>query len=157
MSSVAERLRTVNGWPPERIAPVLVAINDAQCEQPLAPIEIAGIASLAAAANTSPAAKMSRAQVYGLINGERTYQDTKWAKPAHCHSATEYLVYIRHHTNKGLDRVSVEDGEQGALEQLRKIAALAVAAMEEHGAPKRRKPNELLRRAIDADEDVVYP
>jgi hypothetical protein len=47
------------------------------------------------------------------------------------------LVYIQHYVDLAFNRVSTEDGEQGALENLRKIAALAVAAMEEHGAPPR--------------------
>ncbi len=80
---------------------------------------------------------MDRNTVYELIDGERAYQEQRWERPKHNHSATEYLVYIRHYVGKAFERVSTEDGEGGALECIRKIAALAVAAMEEHGAPPR--------------------
>lgn len=80
---------------------------------------------------------LTRKEVYEIIDGEREYQETRWVRPQHNHSATEYLVYIDHYLKKALARVSIEEGEDGALENLRKIAALAVAAMEEHGAPRR--------------------
>jgi hypothetical protein len=50
---------------------------------------------------------------------------------------TEYLVYIEHYVNQAKAKVSVEDGEESALSDLRKIAALAVAAMEENGLSRR--------------------
>ena len=81
--------------------------------------------------------KLLREQVYNIIDGERAYQEQRWERPKHNHSATEYLVYIDHYVKQGFARVSMEDGEEGALEVLRKIAALAVAAIEEHGAPER--------------------
>lgn len=80
---------------------------------------------------------MTRNEVYKLIDGEREYQERRWERPKHNHSATEYLVYVDHYVKTAFQRVSTQDGENGALECLRKIAALAVAAMEEHGAPPR--------------------
>lgn len=81
--------------------------------------------------------KTERSEIYKLIDGERDYQERRWERPQHNHSATEYLVYIDHYVKLAFQRVSTENGEAGALENLRKIAALAVAAMEEHGAPAR--------------------
>lgn len=80
---------------------------------------------------------MTRQEVYQLIDGERDYQESRWERPRHNHTATEYLVYINHYIQQAFARVSTEDGEEGALESLRKIAAIAVSAMEEHGAPAR--------------------
>jgi hypothetical protein len=81
---------------------------------------------------------MKRSEVYAAIDSERDYQDKVWQKPDHNHSATEYLVYINYYVQKGFVVVSTENGEQGALPILRKIAALSVAAMEEHGAELRK-------------------
>lgn len=80
---------------------------------------------------------MTRQDAFRLIDHERQYQDTRWPKPTHCHSATEYLVYIQHQINQAFAHVSTENGEAGALSHVRNIAALAVAAMEDHGAPDR--------------------
>ena len=82
--------------------------------------------------------KATREQVYDAIDDERDYQEQRWERPAHNHSATEYLVYIDHYVKKAFASVSTEENELGALDNLRKIAALAVAAMEEHGFIERR-------------------
>ena len=79
---------------------------------------------------------MERSEVYALIDGERAHQDRKW--PGHQHSVTEYLVYIRDYVEDALHRVTHESGENGVKPNVRKIAALAVACMEENGAPPRR-------------------
>lgn len=80
---------------------------------------------------------MERNEVYKLIDGEREYQESRWPHPAHKHSATEYMVYIQYYVGLAMTAVSAQDSESGALVNLRKIAAIAVAAMEEHGAPAR--------------------
>ena len=76
--------------------------------------------------------KDTQATVFYAIKGEREYQEQH--RPDHrSRSLTEYLVYINHYVNKAFDVVSVEDGEDFARASLRKIAALAAAALEEHG------------------------
>ncbi len=75
----------------------------------------------------------TRKEVYAAIDSEREYQDTVWQKPEHNHSATEYLVYIDHYVKQAFNKVSTENGEKNALTDLKKIAALAVAALEQHG------------------------
>lgn len=82
--------------------------------------------------------KASRVKVYDAINSERNYQDTRWPKPAHSHSNTEYLVYIQTYVTEALQKVSHEYGDESTRDALRKIAALAVAAMEENGAEFRK-------------------
>ena len=81
--------------------------------------------------------KATRQEVYNTIDGERDYQEKRWERPAHNHSNTEYLVYIRHYVNEALSAVSTQDGDRATLPALRKIAALAVAAMEANGAQPR--------------------
>lgn len=78
-----------------------------------------------------------RDNVYEAIDGERDYQDVRWQKPRHTHTNTEFLVYINHYVQKGLAAVSVADSDLEAKDVLRKIAALAVAAMEANGVVER--------------------
>jgi hypothetical protein len=79
--------------------------------------------------------KASRDEVYTAIDTERNYQEERW--PFHKHSATEFLVFINHYVSKAMACASTENHNDNVLDGLRKIAALAVAAMEEHGAPPR--------------------
>lgn len=81
--------------------------------------------------------KVTREKVYEAIDGERDYQEKRWERPLHTHSNTEYLVYIQHYVNQAFTAVSTQDGDGATLPALRKIAALAVAAMEENGAQLR--------------------
>lgn len=77
--------------------------------------------------------KVTREEVYKAIDGEREYQETRWERPAHAHTNTEYLVYVQYYVNQALAAVSTQDGDGATFPALRKIAALAVAAMEENG------------------------
>lgn len=82
--------------------------------------------------------KATRMEVFEVIDEERYYQNERW--PGHTHSNTEYLVYIDHYIKQGFQAASTLDGGDYGLETrnvLRKIAALAVAAMEENGAEHR--------------------
>jgi len=53
---------------------------------------------------------------------------------------TEWLAYMRHYIEEGL-KVTTTNGDPEAtiqgLEFARKVAALGVVAMEQHGAPRR--------------------
>jgi hypothetical protein len=73
----------------------------------------------------------TRKEIYAAIDGERNYQDERW--PGHRHSVTEFLVYINRYVLIGMEKMSKADNDNEALPELRKIAALAVAAMEENG------------------------
>jgi hypothetical protein len=85
--------------------------------------------------------RATRELVYKAVDGERTYQERRWQRPAHNHTNTEYLVYIQHYVHQALEAVSVDDGEWATFPALRKIAALAVAAMEENGVIERDNPH----------------
>lgn len=82
----------------------------------------------------------TRAEVYAAIDSERAYQK-KWENPELTdsggrHSNVEFLVYIRDYVEEALHSAS-RDPDPTARTQntnaLRKIAALAVAAMEQNG------------------------
>lgn len=83
---------------------------------------------------------ISRQEVFEHVNDEREYQDAKWPLPAHLHSMTEFAVYIENYITEIFRIVSITDEtvtHDQIMERFRKIAALAVAAMEQHGTPPR--------------------
>lgn len=81
-----------------------------------------------------------RAEVYAAIDGERDYQ-RKWENPELTdsngrHSNVEFLVYIRSYANEALEVASRAPDPEARVQNthaMRKIAALAVAAMEQNG------------------------
>lgn len=83
-----------------------------------------------------------RDHVYDAIDSERDYQNAKWGENGshNPHSVTEWLTYMRHYIDEGL-RVATLTNEpetdQAALPFARKVAALGVVCMEQHGAPRR--------------------
>ena len=79
---------------------------------------------------------MERKKVYNLIDGERDYQDQKWRENATDNSISDWLTYIRIHLLRADEAVYNGDKDE-VMSQIRKIAALAVASIEEHSAPKR--------------------
>lgn len=87
---------------------------------------------------------VDRAEVYAAIDGEREYQAVRWSEDITCtggrHSVTEFLVYMRDYAEEALHNVSREadpGASEKALHWVRKVAALGVACMEQHGAPRR--------------------
>lgn len=75
---------------------------------------------------------MNRADVFKLIDGERQYQDSLPHHSAEQDANTPvaaWLVYIETHLAKAKERIYYLDPPK-ALEEVRKIAALAVACME---------------------------
>jgi hypothetical protein len=88
----------------------------------------------------------TRKQVYKIIDGERAYQNKRWGidlnrKSMPEHSPQEWLTYIKDYAEEGLHigaREAFETGEPKQMEIFRKIAAIAVAAMEEHEVEPRK-------------------
>jgi hypothetical protein len=82
---------------------------------------------------------MTRVEVYKVIEAERAYQDSKWGptQEGGKHSLTEFLAYIQDYTNEAMhicSRTAAPECDDFARHSMRKIAALAVAALEQHGA-----------------------
>lgn len=74
-----------------------------------------------------------RKEVYELIDSERSYQEERWH--GHKHSPQEWLTYIRDYCEEALHVGTREDDATCLPKQManiRKIGALAVAAMEQH-------------------------
>src|SRR5579872_3794032 len=73
-----------------------------------------------------------RLKVYLAIDGERDYQNATW--PAPLTSVGDAILLIGHYHDKARRAWATEQRpEKNALGQLRKIAAIAVRAMEENG------------------------
>jgi len=88
----------------------------------------------------------TRQDAYTVIDGERTYQDTQVdpSKYGLNDSATfaYYLTVLDTYLRKAQDSYTF-DGVEQSLHQIRKLAAIAVHCMEDHGAPPRVLPEEV--------------
>jgi hypothetical protein len=89
--------------------------------------------------------KLSREEVYKLIDGEREYQDKKWLPMPESrhdnHSPEEWLMYIEDYVNEAKHICSREAYgicEPKAMDIMRKIAAMAVCAIEQNGCEPRK-------------------
>lgn len=89
-------------------------------------------------------AKATRADALAALDGEREYQDRRWNVNTTTsegeHELESFFYYAEHYL--GLARTALstkaqQDAYPEALHIARKIGALMVAAMEQHGAPKR--------------------
>jgi hypothetical protein len=85
-------------------------------------------------------APQARNEVFSAINNEREYQEVIWCEATTptkgLHTPTEYLVYINHYQRKAEVAASTmpdPDASVAILDNLRKVAALAVACMEQNG------------------------
>lgn len=82
----------------------------------------------------------SRSYVLDRLIEERDYQDRKWGfAPT---SIAEFILYMEHHLTiarqiASTQKMSDSENARDALHQIRKVTALGVACMEEHGAPSR--------------------
>ena len=85
---------------------------------------------------------MERSEVYAVIDSERDYQDRKWGtidqRPKQVGS---WLTLMRAILTEAEMEWAHTDGDHTALDEIRKLAATAIACMEQHGATKR-KPAE---------------
>ena len=84
-------------------------------------------------------------QVLKVIVGERIYQDARW-NPATTtsggfHEVGAWLTFMRSYLREAEDQISRgadPQASEAALNTVRKIAAMSVACMEQHGAPERK-------------------
>lgn len=89
------------------------------------------------------------AEAIAVIVGERQYQYRKWGDNPH--SLLEFLVYIKNYTEEAIHAESrLPDAQANELSRhtLRKVAALAVAAMQQHGVRQREDEGD---RPVGAD------
>lgn len=85
-----------------------------------------------------PVRSAGREAVYALIDGERDYQDEKWCDEDN--SVGDWLTYIRYYLRHAEEALTIEGGPDGdwiAMDTIRKITAMGVAAMEDNETPAR--------------------
>lgn len=112
---------------------------------------------------------MNRQQVYELIDGERDYQNWRWnATTTYSegkHSPEEWFMYIEDYVNEAkhiLSRENIQQAYPKAMDIMRKVAAMAVNAMEQNDTKprpsKRRKfyrLKEEVKTVIEVDGEIV--
>lgn len=86
-------------------------------------------------------------QVYREIKRERKYQKLRWGVPdvdglrEIQKDPEHYLLYMQCFLSKAIERISTENGSDGALEEIRKVTALGFACLEQNGCPSRELRN----------------
>lgn len=80
-----------------------------------------------------------RAIVYRVIDSERHYQNNLGVDRSDGVDRTvgDYLTMLDCYLRKAKDQWTNNPGNLEALHEIRKVAAIAVRCMEEHGAPSR--------------------
>lgn len=108
---------------------------------------------------------IKRSEVYEAIDTERDYQDRRWGNTLSGNrepgefdrggdrTIDEFILYIAGYTNDLVENASHFADTDVKLDIIRKVTALGVAAMEQHGAPLRLIPIEL--RGKDELEGLV--
>ncbi len=91
---------------------------------------------------------LSRAVAYGIIDEERDYQDSLFAGTLSgnrkiegdvaVRSVDEFAAYLQGYQNELIRLVSTSSDDMQKMNVVRKMAALAVQSIEQHGAPRRR-------------------
>ena len=88
--------------------------------------------------NWSNTDRIPRADVYRVIDGEREYQEklpgNRSEDPKRIRAVSEYLTMLDHYVRHAQDAWTTRAGIEVPLQDMRKIAALAVRCMEEWGA-----------------------
>lgn len=84
--------------------------------------------------NRTPVRPASRDRVYDIIDGERDYQDATWPASEGKLTVGEYLVVFEEYVAKARALWVKEHGDVMTLNNFRKLAGIAVRALETHGA-----------------------
>lgn len=80
---------------------------------------------------------MNRIDVYKLIDGEREYQNLRWGKVFDdTNTLEDWIAYIIQYIALA-DSNEVALNKTESLENIRKVAALCVACMEQNDTPAR--------------------
>jgi hypothetical protein len=100
---------------------------------------------------------MKRGRIFGVITGERMYQDSqqrggRWQKQTH--TVGEELLLMKVYLDKAIAKCAHNFGDAPALHGIRKVAALAVRCMENHGALPRELVGTEVLDVLDVAEEV---
>ena len=83
--------------------------------------------------------KTDQSTVLAAVKDERKWQDQKWGTIAeHPHEVGSWLTIMRQLLNDAEREYMSQRGDLGALHEIRKVCAVGVACMEQHGSPFRK-------------------
>lgn len=80
---------------------------------------------------------MKLGKVFAIIKGERDYQDAQQETgrfQVAVHTVGEELVLMKVYLDKAMAKYAKDFGDASALHGIRKVVALAIRCMENHGA-----------------------
>lgn len=81
---------------------------------------------------------MINQEVLTAVHDERVFQNRKWGTiTEHPHEVGGYLTIMRKLLTDAEAAWSSQRGDAGALDEVRKVVAVGVACMEQHGAIQR--------------------
>lgn len=81
---------------------------------------------------------MTREEVYRVIDGERKYQDWKWGSiEDRPHEVGAWIALMENLLEDARRAWGCSRSDMPALDELRKLVAVGVACMEQHGVPGR--------------------
>ena len=88
----------------------------------------------------------TREEVYKAIDSERDYQDSRWNKETttseNIHSFEDWIVYMEDYLTEAkyiLSRNARQVAEPNVCHIMRKVVAMGVNSLEQHGALHRKK------------------
>jgi hypothetical protein len=84
--------------------------------------------------NLPPVRPPNRAVIYDVIDGERDYQDEQWSATDRDLTPGEFIILFEEYVAKARAAWVKKHGDRAAVDSFRKLAAIAVRAMEMHGA-----------------------
>ena len=106
--------------------------------------------------------QISRWKVYRIIDEERQYQDSlggdrtdnpTGGEDPIPHTVGDFSTMLQQYQNELVEAWTKNPGDEPALHVMRKIAAIAVNCMEQHGAPPRiLPPNPVLNATVTLEE-----
>ena len=95
-------------------------------------------------------AKSTQEEVFKGLQSERRYQTCRWGRRQNVgeadffvedwHSVGDYLVFIRQHLRDAEEALTTTPSDLAALDEIRKLTALGIACLEQHGCPIRSNP-----------------
>lgn len=82
---------------------------------------------------------LTRNDVFSAVDEERKFQDQKWGTLTESpHEVGSWLIIMRQLLNDAEQAYSSQREDIHALDEIRKVVAVGVACMEQHGVPPRR-------------------
>ncbi len=84
--------------------------------------------------NKVPVRPATRDAVYDVVDGERDYQDGEWSAAERSLTPGEYLILFEEYVAKARAVWVKEHGDVALINNFRKLAGIAVRAMEQHGS-----------------------